>query len=204
MEEKIEVAPARKPKHTRGWLGQQCIFVLVITFILACIPFGISDFASDRVSEGLLHESRYLLLSKSVVYCFAIISITLMSLMLLEVAMRKNINNLQYTLIALAQTVFYLLLLSIAEKLSFSVSYVIVTAMTVGLIAWFVNEITHSRKFMAIAIGIIIAEYGLMFLLIKLGTMALLVGSILLFLLIALAMFFTVRLKEENQELIIK
>lgn len=52
--------------------------------------------------------------------------------------------------------------------------------------------------------GILVLEYGLMFMLIKLGSMALLIGSIVLFLLIALAMYFTLKLKVVNDELTIK
>ena len=76
--------------------------------------------------------------------------------------------------------------------------------MTIGLIALFIKGITRTRKAVGLSSGILIVEYGLMFLLIKLGSMALLVGSLSLFLLIALAMYFTLKLKVENDGLVIK
>lgn len=79
-----------------------------------------------------------------------------------------------------------------------------VCVMTIGLITLFVKGITHNVKAVGMTAGILVLEYGLMFILIKLGSMALLTGSIVLFLLIALAMYFTLKLKVVNDELTIK
>jgi inner membrane protein involved in colicin E2 resistance len=49
--------------------------------------------------------------------------------------------------------------------------------------------------------AILVAEYALMFVLIKLGSMALLVGSLSLFAILAVAMYFTLKLKMKNGEL---
>ena len=202
MEENSEIY--REPKYTMRWLGLQSLYVIGVAFVLALIASGIDGFASGRVESGLLRSGCYTLISNSIVYCFAVIAITSMSLMLVEVAFRRSINYLQYALIAMALTLFYLLLLAMSEKLAFGMSYAIVSAMTIGLIALFIKGITKNGKAVGLSSGILIVEYGLMFLLIKLGSMALLVGSLSLFLLIALAMYFTLKLKVENDELVIK
>ncbi len=194
----------RRPYYTMKWLGLQTLYILVIAFVLALIASGIDGFASSRVDNGLLQGPRYTLLSQSIVYCFGIISITSISLMLVEVAFRKTINYLQYALISMALTLFYLLLLALSEKLPFSLSYAIVCLITVGRIAWFINGITGTVKAVGLASGILVVEYALMFILVMLGSMALLVGSISLFVLIAIAMYFTLKLKVENDELVIK
>lgn len=202
MEENSEIY--REPKYTMRWLGLQSLYALGVAFVLALIASGIDGFASGRVERGLLRSGYYTLISNSIVYCFAVVAITSMSLMLVEVAFRKSINYLQYALIAIALTLFYLLLLAMSEKLAFGISYAIVSAMTIGLIALFIKGITKNGKAVGLSSGILIVEYGLMFLLIKLGSMALLVGSLSLFILIALAMYFTLKLKVENDELVIK
>ena len=173
----------RKPKYTMRWLGLQSLYVLGLAVVLALIANGIDGFASTRVDDGLLKVRAYNMLTQSIAYCFGVIAITLMSLVLVEIVFRKNISYLQYALIALALTLFYLLLLAMSEKMSFVGSYAVVCVMTIGLITLFVK--------------------GVIFLLIKLGSMALLIGSIILFLLIALAMYFTLKLKVENDELTI-
>lgn len=194
----------RGPKYTMRWLGLQSLYVLGVAFILALVAKGIDSFASGRVESGLLHSTGYSLLSQSIVYCFGVIAITSISLMLVEVAFRKGINYLQYALIGMALTLFYLLLLAISEKIAFGWSYVIVSVMTIGLIALFIKGITQNIRAVGLTIGVLAVEYGLMFILIKMGTMALLIGSLSLFIIIALAMYFTLKLKVENEELIIK
>lgn len=194
----------QEPKYTMRWLGLQSLFVLGVAFVLTLVASGIDGFASSRVESGFFHGTRYTLLSQSIVYCFGVIVITSMSLMLIEVAFRKSINYIQYVLIAMALTLFYLILLAMSEKLNFGVSYAIVSAMTICLIALFIKGITRNIKAVELSSGILIIEYGLMFFLIKFGSMALLVGSLSLFLLIALAMYLTLKLKVENEELVIK
>lgn len=193
-----------EPKYTMRWLGLQSLFVVGVAFFLALIASGIDSFASGRVNTGTLDGARYTLLSQSIVYCFGVIAVTSLSLMLVEVAFRKRINNLQYALIGMALTLFYLLLLAISEKLAFSASYAIVSVMTIGLIVLFVKGITQNMKAVWMTAGILVVEYALMFLLVNLGSAALLVGSLSLFALIALAMYFTIKLRVENEELILK
>ncbi|MDE5688132.1 MAG: cell envelope integrity protein CreD, partial [Paramuribaculum sp.] len=129
---------------------------------------------------------------------------TSMSLILVELAFRKDINYLQYALIAMALTLFYLLLLALSEHLAFGWSYAIVSVMTIGLIAMFIKGITQSIKAVGLTICILVVEYGLIFVLTQMGKMALLIGSLSLFIIIALAMYFTLKLKIENEELTIK
>lgn len=202
MEENSEIY--REPKYTMRWLGLQSLYVLGVAFILALIASGIDSFAFGRVESGLLYSTRYTLLSQSIVYCFGVIAITSISLMLVEVAFRRGINYLQYALIGMALTLFYLLLLAISEKMAFGWSYLIVSVMTIGLIALFIKGITQNKQAVGLTAGILVVEYGLMFILIKMGTMALLIGSLSLFIIIALAMYFTLKLKVENEELTIK
>lgn len=202
MEENSEIY--REPKYTMRWLGLQSLYVLGVALILALIASGIDSFALSRVISGLLHKTGYTLLSQSIVYCFGVIAITSISLMLVEVAFRRGINNLQYALIGMALTLFYLLLLAISEKMAFGWSYLIVSVMTIGLIALFIKGITQNKQAVGLTAGILVVEYGLMFILIKMGTMALLIGSLSLFIIIALAMYFTLKLRVEDEELTIK
>lgn len=202
MEEELQIQ--REPQYTLRWLGLRTLFVLLIAGVLAIIASTIDGFASVRVNVGSLSEARYTLLSQSIPYCFCVIAITLFSLTMIEVAFRKNINYLQHALIEMALTLFYLLLLSISELLVFGASYLIVTVMTVGLIAVFVNAITKKSKAVGVTTGILAVEYSLLFILVELGSMALLIGSLTLFVIIALSMYFTLKLKVEDEELIIK
>ena len=193
-----------EPRYTMRWLGIQTLIIVAVAFILAVVVSSIDGFAQGRVESGLLAAGDYSIISDALVYCFGIITITSLSLMLVEIAFRKPINNLQYILIELALSLFYLLLLAMAEKIPFIASYIIVTLMTVGLIVLFIKGITANKMAVILVSVILVVEYVLMYILLMLGSMALLVGSLALFALIAIAMYFTLKLKIENEELVLK
>ena len=180
------------------WLGLQGIYVLVLAFVLAVLANGIDGFASTRVDGGLLEAPMYNMLSQSIVYCCGIISITLMSLMLVEIAFRKSINYLQYALIALSLTLFYLLLLSMSEHVSFGIAYLIAAAMTVLLITGYMWKMLGSRK-VAIIIGLILmGMYGSCYIMLTLSTYALLLGSLILFVALAAVMYGSLKLQKDH------
>lgn len=201
----VPPAMVSAPRHTTAWLGAQTLVIAVFAAIMALIANGIGDYGVERQSQGLLSESSSLMVSDSASYCFALIAISLISITLIEVAFRKHINYLQYALIGCALGLFYLMLLALAEFVPFWASYSIVTVMTAGLITVFVKGITSSVKAMWLTAGILAAEYAVILLLIYIGSLALLIGSILLFVIIALAMYFTLRMRQTAEgELIIK
>lgn len=202
MEEIIETYT--EPKYTLRWLGVQTLFALGISLVLALVASGIDSFALGRAEDGLIPGNRYDYISKSTTYCFAIIAITSISLMLIEVAFRKGINYLQYGLIGCSLCLFNLLLLAMAEKMSFWLAYGIVALMTIGLIVGFVRGITQNSKAALLTTAVLALEYALILVLVYMGSMALLIGSLSLFILIAVAMYFTLKLKVENEELVLK
>lgn len=194
----------KEPKYTMHWLGSQTLYVLGISIVLALIASGLDGFALSRQESGLLVGNGYEYVSQSITYCFAVIAITSMSLMLIEVAFRKGINYLQYGLIGCALCLFNLLLLAMAEKMSFWIAYVVVSIMTIALISCFVMGLTKNKKAAFLSTIILGVEYGLILVLVYFGSMALLIGSLSLFILIAVAMYFTLKLKVENEELVLK
>lgn len=193
-----------EPKYTMRWLGLQTLYVLGISIVLALLASGLDSFALGRQSGGLLPGNRYAYVSQTITYCFAVIAVTSISLMLIEVAFRKSINYLQYGLIGCALCLFNLLLLAMAEKISFWMAFIIVSVMTIALISCFIMGLTKNKKATLLTFAILSVEYGLMLVLVYMGSMALLVGSLVLFILIAVAMYFTLKLKVENEELVLK
>lgn len=204
MTENLNEVSFPDPKYTKGWLGLQIVYAFCIAGILTILTLGISSLAGNRMEAGLLNENHFNLIGESANYCFAIIGITLMSITLIELVFRKGANLVQFILIGCSLCLFYLLLLSVAEHIPFWAAYLIVSAMTIGLIAWFMNAIVKNRKASIAITGILTVEYGAILLLVYLGSMVLLVGSVLLFLLIGMAMYLTLRLRVEGEELVLK
>ncbi len=193
-----------EPKYTMRWLGKQTMFVLIITFVLSVITGFVDNLAYSRVNQGLMSDSCRDLITETTTYRFVAIAIVMITLMLVEIAFRKSINYVQYGLIACSMSLFYLLLLAMAEKMPFWVAYIIVTGMTVALNSLFVKGLTQSDKAMRLITVLLVGEYAATFMLVYLGSMALLIGSLLMFGIIAVAMYFTLKLKVENDELVLK
>jgi inner membrane protein involved in colicin E2 resistance len=194
----------KKPHYTKNWMGLQILFVAGISIALAILANTISDIALDHKELCQLEEKSYYNLINTITYCFSVIATTLMSITLIEIAVRKPINYIQYALIACALCLFNQLLFAMAELMPFPAAYTLVAIMTITLISCFVNGLTKRKKCVALTAGILTVEYGVIFTLINIGSMALLIGSLLLFVLIAVAMYFTLKLKVENYELVIK
>lgn len=192
------------PRYTMYWLGIHTVFILVIAGILSLLALGIDSLSHSRLEAHLLPATNQTKVAISTGYSFVLITLTLFSLMLVEIAYRKPINYIQYALIGCALCLFYLLLLSITEPLQFWASYLIVSAMTIGLIGWFVHGIIREPKPVKLTVGILLAEYAVVMLLLYMGSLALLIGSLILFVILAIAMYFTLKLKVDNNELIFK
>jgi inner membrane protein len=101
------------------------------------------------------------------------------------------VHPAQYLLIGIAQVIFYLLLLSLAERIGFDLGFLLASAATVTLLAANATWIFSSRKQGVRAFAIFGCLYGLIYLLLRLEDNALLVGAIASFLAIAAAMYFT-------------
>ena len=132
---------------------------------------------------------------RSVKYALLCIILTFAAFFLIETIYKRNLHLIQYGLAGLALVLFYTLLLSISEYTGFNLAYLIAGAATIGLVTWFVGSIMKSSK-LAIFIGLVLTVvYGYIFTIIQLQDYSLLMGSIGLFLALAIIMYFSRKLK---------
>jgi inner membrane protein len=122
------------------------------------------------------------------------VGLVFLSYFLFEVATGKRVHPAQYILIGVAQLVFYLLLLSIAERIGFDLAFAIAATATVALISAYAGWVFESRKFGLRALVAFATLYGLIYLLLRLEDQALLVGAVASFAAIAAVMYFTRRM----------
>jgi inner membrane protein len=97
--------------------------------------------------------------------------------------------------VGLALILFYTLLLSFSEYTGFNTAYVIASVATIGLIAWFVKSILQSAKATTILSVVLVLVYSYVFSLLQLQDYSLLLGSIGLFLTLAVVMYFSKKLQ---------
>ena len=128
---------------------------------------------------------------RSAKYAILIIGLTFALSFITELMQNKPVHPVQYGLVGIALTIFYTLLLSISEFIRFDLSYLISAGATILLIAFYVQSHFRNWKAGAAFAFILSMLYGFIYILIRLEDTALLVGSIGLFIMLALIMYAT-------------
>lgn len=121
-------------------------------------------------------------------YAFLIVLLTFAVVFFVEVRREHPIHPVQYLLIGIAIMLFYTLLLSFSEHLSFLVAYLIASVMTVAMITLYMGAIMRDRKVGLLIGGLLAVLYAFIYILLQIESYALLVGSVALFALLGAAM----------------
>ncbi len=132
---------------------------------------------------------------RSVKYAVLCILLTFVAFFLIETVNKKSVHPIHYALIGLALILFYTLLLSFSEYTGFNLAYVIASVATVGLIAWFVKGILQSSRLTTVLSVVLVLLYAYVFTILRLQDYALILGSIGLFLTLAVIMHFSKRIQ---------
>jgi len=114
-----------------------------------------------------------------------------LSYFVFEATAGKRIHPAQYVLVGLAHMIFYLLLLSLAERIGFDLGFLIAGGATVVLLSLNAAWIFASRIQGLRALFVFSLLYFFIYLLLRLEDNALLVGAVASFLAVSAAMYFT-------------
>jgi inner membrane protein len=128
---------------------------------------------------------------RSLKYALLFIGLIFLSYFVFEVSTGKRVHPAQYVLVGVAQIIFYLLLLSLAERVGFDWGFLMAGAATVTLLSANAGWIFASRVQGWKASAIFTSLYTLIYMLLRIEDNALLVGAIASFLAVAVAMYFT-------------
>lgn len=124
---------------------------------------------------------QYLKADRSIKYALLFIALTFAVFFLFEVLKRMAVHPMQYALVGLSLALFYLLLISLAEHISFAIAYSISAGACVALISFYVSYVLRSAVRGA-GFGVLLSLlYGLLYGLLSAEDYALLMGSILVF-----------------------
>lgn len=153
------------------------------------------NFKKSAFGVKLIQQAdHYSKTERSVKYAILIISLTFLVFFFLEVLQRKSVHPLQYILVGIALCIFYTLLLSISEYTGFNTAYLIASSATVLLITWYIKAIFGKMRVAASFMAALTTLYGYVFFLIQLKDYALLFGSVGLFLIVAVIMYYSRRI----------
>lgn len=156
-----------------------------------CADAGCLEAIEVRLMEPV---NVYTKSDRALKYGFLFVGITFAAFFLFELLKRLRIHPAQYFLVGLAQALFFLLVLSLSEHIAFSLAYLAAAGASVGLIGFYLAHVMHSLwrgAGFGVVLGLLYAAlYGLL----VSEDIALMLGSLLLFALLAVAMIVTRRL----------
>lgn len=136
---------------------------------------------------------------RSAKYAILIILLTFGVIFFTEIMNKTRIHALQYLLVGLALCLFYSLLLSFAEHIGFNPAYLLSAALTIMLVGGYMLGIIKKKKPAFMMSGLLSVLYLYIFVLIQLETFALLAGSLGLFFILALVMYFSKKIDWFNE-----
>jgi inner membrane protein len=133
--------------------------------------------------------------TRAVKYAILIIGLTFLVFYFIELLQRYSVHPLQYILIGLALCIFYTLLIALAEQLNFTIAYAISALLTLGLVTAYTASVFRSYKTASGIGGILLILYGFIYVIIRSEDQALLMGSLGLFIILAVVMYFSRKIK---------
>jgi inner membrane protein len=157
-----------------------------------------------EVNEAMLSQSSfgvglfqsvdiYQRAERAVKYAALFIALTFLTLFAWEQVTRNRLHPLQYLLVGLALSMFYLLLIALSEHIAFVVAYLVAAASLVLLIGLYIAGALRSSRRGLVAGGAMSMIYGLLYMLVLSEDYSLLLGAIILFVALAAVMLATRR-----------
>jgi inner membrane protein len=148
--------------------------------------------ALESLSIGFVEPiNAYSQSDRATKYGLLFIGLTFAGFFIFEILKRLRIHPAQYTLVGLAMALFYLLLISLSEHISFAVSYLIASLACVALLGYYLAHVLKSKSHGLMFAGLLTALYGALYGILASEDNALLLGSFLVFGLLAVTMIIT-------------
>lgn len=159
-------------------------------------------FETNELSAGVnLFDSvsLYTKITRAIKYGVMFLVLTFITFLLFELGIKRRLHIVQYAVIGIALSVFYLVLLSMSEQAGFLMAYVIAASIIVAMIGVYVFAALRSVSRATIIASILSALYALLFVMLRLEDYALLVGTGLLVGVLGILMYYTRNIGNESQ-----
>lgn len=137
---------------------------------------------------------------RSAKYAFMFIALTFVVFFFVEILTKKRIHPIQYLLVGIALILFYSLLLSISEQINFGIAYLVASIATIGLITVYTHSIFKNKVQTGGLAAMLCMLYIFLYVVLQLEDIALLIGSVGLFIILGIIMFFSRKINWYRQE----
>lgn len=155
---------------------------------------GLSSVSGRDLGVSLIQpQDVYMSMNRALKYAVMFIGFVFLAFFLFEVTSRRRVHAAQYVLIGLAQAIFYVMLLALAEHLGFPAAFGVAALLTVSAISFYAASIYDSWIYGVRALVVFSLVYALLYVLLRLVDYALLVGALASFTALVAAMLLTRR-----------
>jgi len=135
----------------------------------------------------------YVMSDRAVKYAALFVLVTFAAVGLVELLSARRVHPMQYLLVGLALSVFFLLLLALSEHASFDIAYVAAATACASLLGFYASAI-FARWLGGLAFGLAIAAlYGMLYALLQMEQNSHVIGAVALFAGLAVVMWLTRR-----------
>lgn len=149
-------------------------------------------FTRESVGFDLFEPvNLYTSVKRSLKYGIMFVVLTLVGLLCLELSTGLRFHLVQYGVTIAALALFYLSLLALAEYIGFTLSYLVSAALLTTMIGWYAHGSINDKRFTALVAGMLAVLYLLMYLLLRIESYSLLIGTIALLVTLAILMHTT-------------
>ncbi len=205
----MSTQPAATLLRSRS-LGAKFFVVILLALGLSLAGFFVEGLTTERADNhhvlaastdptaqrpttvlGIRLADSYRSTHRSLHYITLFLGLVFLTYFLFEVLTGKSVHPAQYALVGVAQIIFYLLLLSLAEHLGFDLSFLLAGGLTVALFALNTHWVFRSRTLALRSLAVFTAVYAFIYVLLRVEAYALLVGALTSFLAVAAAMYIT-------------
>ncbi len=148
----------------------------------------------QRNSLGVsLHQGvdTYVNADRSIKYAILFVGLTFVAFFLFEVLKGLKIHPIQYGLVGISLSLFYLLLISLSEHMAFGIAYVLASTACTGLLGFYVSHTLKSFSRGGVFTAFLVSLYAALYIILQSEDYALLMGAFLLFAVLAFIMAFT-------------
>ncbi len=139
----------------------------------------------------LIPADQYQKSIRTAKYGALIIILAFTALFLVEITTKIRIHPFQYILIGVALIIYYTLLLSLSEQVGYNIAYGISSVATILLVSFYASSFLRKKSILFLFTTLMTFFYAFIFVIIQAQDFSLLIGSIGLFLIIGLLMYFS-------------
>ena len=184
--------PTKRTVSPQGFSGEWMVPFIARGVRAEGTSVALSNLDSSALGISFIEVADpYQSVSRALKYVPLFVGLVFLSYFVFEATARKRVHPAQYILVGLAQLIFYLLLLSLAERIGFDWGFLVAGGATVLLLSvnakWIFGTLVQGLR----ALAVFSLLYVFIYLLLRLEDNALLVGAVASFMAVAAVMYFT-------------